>query len=111
MTFPSSHVDPPVLLGELEPGRSHQAILDWLTDYFGQGPAVQGQARALNIIRDKTAPSHYDRLNLTEGAADNLCFRREQYLTLLDISGANSSSLTLAPLSVPPPRRLSMIRG
>jgi hypothetical protein len=58
--------NPPDVVAHLEP--AHQASLQWLTDYFGNGQPFKDSA--LKIIRDKTAV-HYDRLNLTE-AADNL---------------------------------------
>ena len=58
--------NPPDVVAHLEP--SHQASLQWLTDYFGKEKPFKDSA--LKIIRDKTA-FHYDRLNLTE-AADNL---------------------------------------
>src|SRR5215467_4984788 len=58
--------NPPDVVARFEP--AHEASLQWLTDYFGDGQPFNDSA--LKIIRDKTA-FHYDRLNLTE-AADNL---------------------------------------
>jgi hypothetical protein len=58
--------NPPDVVGRLEP--THKASLEWLTDYFGNGPPFNDNA--LKIIRDKTA-FHYDRLNFAE-TANNL---------------------------------------
>jgi hypothetical protein len=58
--------NPPDVVGRFEP--THQASLDRLIDYFGEGPPLKESA--LKIIRDKTA-FHYDRLALNE-ASDNL---------------------------------------
>jgi hypothetical protein len=57
--------NPPDVVGRLEP--THKASMEWLTDYFGKRHPFN--LCALKIIRDKTA-FHYDRINITEAAAN-----------------------------------------
>jgi len=67
--------NPPDVVGRLEP--AHKASLDWLTDYFGDGQSFKDSA--LKIIRDKTA-FHYDRINITEAAANLAAGENSIYL-------------------------------
>ncbi|WP_373413550.1 hypothetical protein [Ensifer aridi] len=57
--------NPPDVVGRLEP--AHKASLEWLIHYFGNRQPFKSSA--LKIIRDKTA-FHYDRINITEAAAN-----------------------------------------
>jgi hypothetical protein len=67
--------NPPDVVGRLEP--AHQASLKCLTDYFGNRQPFKDSA--LKIIRDKTA-FHYDRMNLTEAAANLAAGENSLYL-------------------------------
>ena len=67
--------NPPDVVGRLEP--TYKASLEWLTDYFGNGQPFKDSA--LKIIRDKTA-FHYDRINITEAAANLAAGENSIYL-------------------------------
>jgi hypothetical protein len=68
--------NPPETVGRLE--TAHQASLKWLREYFGNGQPFRDSA--LKIIRDKTA-FHYDRINLTEAAANLAVGENSLYLS------------------------------
>ena len=67
--------NPPDVVARLEP--AHQQSLRWLIDYFGNEQPFKDSA--LKIIRDKTA-FHYDRINLTEAAANLAAGENSLYL-------------------------------